>query len=763
MTDFSAFEEVDAVRMSWNVWPNSKLEATKCVIPYAAVYTPNKRLANMPVLQYEPIPCKQCGAMLNPYSRVDFYSKLWVCPFCHSRNHFPGHYQGITEQNLPAELYPQYCTVEYRLRSTVPIVPPVYLFVIDTCIAEDELAACKAAVLQALQLIPEYASVGLVTYGTHVHVHELGFTECSKAYVFRGSKEHTSQHVVEQLGLSRASQRPGQPGQAPTPTAANRRFLLPLGECEFTINNVLEELQKDAYPVVSTQRPARCTGAALQVAEALLSASIPTGICAARIMLFVGGPCTEGAGKVVSQDLTEEIRSHKDLAKDAAPHFRKAKKFYDGLAAEFVQHGHALDIFACALDQVGFAEMKDIVQSTGGMSVQTDTFLNVVFKDSLKRLFARPEEDVFLGVSSNGVFEVIPSRDVKVAGLLGCAARMDKKSALVADTETGLGGTTQWKLCALDYDTSLALFFEITASAKDQQDAAVAGAAGQQLYLQFITRYLHFSGELRCRVTTVSRRWAEGGRVEEVVAGFDQEAAAVVMGRLATHKMEVEEDFDATRWLDRALIRLAARFGEYRKDDSTSFSLRSELSFYPQFMFNLRRSQFVQVFGNSPDETAYCRLLLFHVAVPDAMVMIQPQLTAYHLGGPPEPVLLDVTSILPERILLLDAYFYVVIFHGTTIAQWRKAEYHLQPEHVVFAQLLQAPQVEAKEICKRRFPVPRLVDCDQNGSQARFLLTKLNPSATYQTSSNFSSEVIMTDDVSLSVFTDHLKRLAVQS
>jgi hypothetical protein len=27
--------------------------------------------------------------------------------------------------------------------------------------------------------------VGLVTYGTHVHVHELGFSECAKSYVFQ--------------------------------------------------------------------------------------------------------------------------------------------------------------------------------------------------------------------------------------------------------------------------------------------------------------------------------------------------------------------------------------------------------------------------------------------------------------------------------------------------------------------------------------------------------------------------------------------------
>ena len=143
--------------------------------------------------------------------------------------------------------------------------------------------------------------------------------------------------------------------------------------------------------------------------------------------------------------------------------------------------------------------------------------------------------------------------------------------------------------------------------------------------------------------------------------------------------------------------------------------------------------------------------------------MIQPQLTAYHFSGPPEPVLLDVQSILPERILLLDAYFYVVIFHGQTVATWRKAGYHNQPEHAAFAQLLQAPQQEAKEILTRRFPVPRLVDCDYQGSQARFLLVKLNPSSTHASSSPLSAEVINTDDVSLATFTEHLKRLAVQS
>lgn len=44
-------------------------------------------------------------------------------------------------------------------------------------------------------MIPESSHVGLITFGTHVHVHELGYAECSKAFVFRGSKEYNSSQV----------------------------------------------------------------------------------------------------------------------------------------------------------------------------------------------------------------------------------------------------------------------------------------------------------------------------------------------------------------------------------------------------------------------------------------------------------------------------------------------------------------------------------------------------------------------------------------
>ena len=43
-------------------------------------------------------------------------------------------------------------------------------------------------------------------------------------------------------------------------------------------------------------------------------------------MLFGGGPCTEGPGMVVGNELREPIRSHHDIDKDIAKHYKRAIK-----------------------------------------------------------------------------------------------------------------------------------------------------------------------------------------------------------------------------------------------------------------------------------------------------------------------------------------------------------------------------------------------------------------------------------------------------
>lgn len=781
MAEFAELEAQDGVRMSWNIWPGTKTEANKCIVPTAVVYTPLKQL-EVAVLPYSPLRCRTCRSTLNPFARADLVAKIWVCPLCFQRNHFPLHYAAsLAEDNLPVELFPQCTTVEYGPSSSAPSgpsappsaplqPPPVLLFVVDTCILEEEFGYLKTALTQAIALLSDGMSmVGLITFGTHVHVHELGFTHIPKSYVWKGSKEVTSKdQILDHLNffIHNKSTMNATPsagviaGEKDGLSAKSiGRFLLPASNCEFTFNLIFEELQKDPWPVQADQRAARCTGTALSVAAGLLGACVPGS--AARIMAFIGGPCTEGSGTIVSKYQSEPIRSHKDLNKDAAPYYHKAVKFYEGLAKQLVNQGHVLDLFACALDQVGVAEIKVAVERTGGLVVLSESFGHSVFKDSFKRVFEVRDYD--LGLSFNGIFEVNCSKEVKIQGIIGPCASLDKNGALCSDTVVGQGKTTAWKMCGLDKATSLCIFFDVVPK-------EVSGTGGQsasnQFFFQFLTYYQHSSGQMHLRSTTISRRWVDGpGSIQELAAGFDQEAAAVVMARLASLKMETEDEFDAIRWLDRSLIHLSSRFGDYRKDDTSSFSFSPRFAIFPQFIFHLRRSQFVQVFNNSPDETAYFQMILNRENVSNSVVMIQPSLISYCFNAPPEPVLLDVASIAADRILLLDAYFTVVIFHGTTIAQWRNAGYQNQPEHQAFSQLLQAPRDYADSILNERFPVPRLVVCDQHRSQARFLLAKLNPSATYNSDVGPppGGDIIFTDDVSFQTFMEHLQRLAVQS
>jgi protein transport protein SEC23 len=713
----------------------------------------------MPLVYYEPVVCKgPCHSVLNPFCTVDVRGKLWVCPFCFQRNQFPAQYADISETNLPAELIPNYTTIEYVLPRQAP-VPPIFLFVVDTCLPEEDLQSLKESLLMSLTLLPENSYVGLITYGATVQVYELAFGECPKSYVFRGNKEVTSKQVQDLLSLAT---KPGVPANAPKPGSSPFRengFLVPLPDCELTITSILEELQKDPRPVKSDRRPIRATGVALSVAVGLLENTYPN--TGARIMLFVGGPATEGPGLVVGEELKEPIRSHSDIVKDKAKYLGKATKYYEGLAKRAMTNGHAVDIFACSYDQVGLMEMRDLVKKTGGLLVLTDDFDHVMFKQSYQKMFTRDQSgNLTLNVGYNATLEVLTSRELKVCGAIGHLSSINKQSASVAETEIGIGNTCAWKICGLDSNSTFAVYFEVV----NQHTNPIP--PGQTGLIQFTTQYQNQLGQKVLRVTTISRRWADpNAGISALASGFDQETAAVLMARMAVFKGENgEEPADVLRWLDRMLIRLISKYADYRKDDPASFSLSNNFSIYPQFMFHLRRSHFLQIFNNSPDETTFYRIILNRENVSNSLIMIQPTLEAYSFSGPPVPVLLSAISIAPDRILLLDTLFTVVIFHGETIANWRKEGYADDPNHANFRQLLQAPKDDASLILKERFPYPRYIECDQHSSQARFLLAIIDPSITHNTlSQGQTGEVIFTDDVNLKVFIEHLKKLAVQS
>jgi len=93
---------------------------------------------------------------------------------------------------MPPELMRECTSLEYKLARHTQVFPPVFLFVIDTGASlfasvyfwslvsllnfflytaikhPDEMEAMKASILRSLELIPQNAYVGLITYAQNV-------------------------------------------------------------------------------------------------------------------------------------------------------------------------------------------------------------------------------------------------------------------------------------------------------------------------------------------------------------------------------------------------------------------------------------------------------------------------------------------------------------------------------------------------------------------------------------------------------------------
>ncbi|KAI6023081.1 hypothetical protein BKA83DRAFT_4608234 [Pisolithus microcarpus] len=497
-------------------------------------------------------------------------------------------------------------------------VPPIFLFVV-----------LRKAIPVSFGHIPPYALVGLITFGTMTQVHELGYTECSKSYVFRGGKEYASKQIQDMLGLSspaRAACRPGQP--MPQQALGATQFLLPMQQVEFQLTGILESLQRDPWPIVNDKRP-------FDAPECSHHA-----VC---------GPATEGPGMVVSNELKEPIHSHRDIERDSIKHYKHAVKLYEGLAKRASNNGYIVDLFAGCPDQVGLLEMKSLPNFTNGVIVLSDWFATSNFQQSFLCIFNKDDQD-FLEMGFNATFDVQTTKELKVSGLIGHVISAGKKSACVGETEIGIGQTSAWRLNAITPRTSTAVYFEVATLARQ---ALQPGSHG---LIQFMTHYQHSSGRQRLRVTTIARNFAESGS-PSIAASFHQEAAAILMAEISVFKAEIDDSPDILHWLDCMLIQLCQKFADYRKEDPSSFRLSDNFSIYPQFMFHLRRSQFLQVFNNSPDETAFYGHILDEEDTNDSL--FSPLLIQCYFIAP----------IKPDVILLLCTFFHILIFHGEVVAR----------------------------------------------------------------------------------------------
>ncbi|KAE8301184.1 Germ cell-specific gene 1-like protein [Larimichthys crocea] len=94
----------------------------------------------------------------------------------------------VPEQNSPT------CYIKRRyINRRGPPAPLIFLYVVDTCLEEEDLQALKESLQMSLSLLPPNALVGLITFGRMVQT--LTCEGITKSYVFRGTKDLTSKQI----------------------------------------------------------------------------------------------------------------------------------------------------------------------------------------------------------------------------------------------------------------------------------------------------------------------------------------------------------------------------------------------------------------------------------------------------------------------------------------------------------------------------------------------------------------------------------------
>lgn len=735
---FEHIEDTLGLRFGFNVLPRSQDQQQRLGAKQAVLYQPLRPKEDLLTLEALPIACSTCRSIINPLATLDNSYQYWGCPICSSRNMVHESQRGVLQYVFD----PAAADIEYILPEGTQNVNrnlQVFLLVIDLAVDQEELDSLKESLITSLDYLPPNAIVGLITFGKHVNVYELTNVSLNKVHTLNGAREYTKDDIVKLLAIFPVKN---------DKSKIDNRFLHTLNQFKPSLINFINELKVDGFKTIKGSRKETCTGSAIQVATILLQSILPK--IPSRIVSFIGGPSTNGQGSIVDAPLKNPLRSHNDLKSDSKikKKYNKSKEFYQMLANDASAHGHSFDIFVGCYDQVGLMEMEPLVNSTGGVIVQSDSFTSAIFKQSLQR-FLSPESQFGL----NGVLEIKTS-GVKLNGLIGNCTKIDPRTVEnVAKSEIGVGGTNSWKLGSISNHSTYSIYYELS------EEVSSKGFA----IFQFITSYNHMDGTKRVHVTTCQKQIVEGVTdMGTICTSIDQEALIVTLAREAVYTLMSDPSIDVLKkCCDKPLIDLLKTFAQYTADVPSSVLLPPNLKLFPQFVYYLRRSNFIQIFNSSPDETTFYRHCFLTEDCSSTLTMIQPSLVSYSLNEDPKPVLLDTSSLKPDTILLLDTFFHILIYHGSTVAEWRREGYHLREEYAYLKEFFDLPRQEAADLLVDRFPLPRFIDTEEGGSQARFLVSKLNPSESYRDNTLSNSVVALTDDVPLQTLLQHVYKAVV--
>lgn len=736
--DFSASEIKEGVRFVWNSIPTTRVEASQNIVPLSMLYTPFLGLEE-PIVRCEtkPITCPSCKWIANSFCQFDYTNFRWDCANCGAKTPLHSQFREYISNGytLPESLN-RNTIIEYKMGSAQGTA---WLFVVDLCVSETELAVVKERLREAVEAV-QGGYVGLIVFGKHVVAYDFhsAFT-CE--VVVNGSVEYPPEKLREILGVKIAE---------PESTVPSR-FILPITGVREKLLRVIARLRPDSFAAGANSRKLRSAGQAFGVATALVESFGGSG---SRITTLLAGPCTQGPGMVVAPSFADHFRAHSDLenSSDKIVQFRKSEKYYDSLADRLCQAGATVDLFAFSLDQFGIAEMRPMIEKTGGVVINQEEFTVDVFSKSIAKYV---ELHTRASAPLNARLKLLCAKDLMISGALG-PLKLSSKTRDISQIEAPIGeaGGDEFFLGAPLPASTLAFFF----AHRNPQ----VKETSNRCFFQFQTLYATAEGEKILRVATFMREYSSNSKT--ILSSFDQEAAMAVIARIAASKGNALDTNDLMLWLNSVVIKVVRRFATFTKGKPETFQSAPEISVVPQFMYYFRRSSLTQKFTTSVDEFVMNHMALNREMVSNALVMIQPSLLAYELDKEdPTPVFCDVDALKPDIVILVDTYFYTLIWHGKTIASWVDQGYHLSQDYENLKQLLEKPVADAQIILDDRLPVPKLIKVNQGQPMERLLKSKLTPpnngksNLLYQQDDNY-----ITEDTSLTTFMDYLIKLVTK-
>lgn len=465
-------ENVDGVRLTWNIWPTSAAKSD--AIPIACMYNIHQEA---PCIEYEPTFCTKCKSILCPYAIIDYGNKSWTCIYCNNRNFFNSSFRDASMLSELPEIQEQNSTMEYILSKTTNF-SPIFVLLIDVCTYDSSKHEfMKSGLLHTIGLIPDDALVAVVLFGSNISLVSFAEEEIPSVYLFSGKVAY-SKEIYANLNIH-----------------DTRNFVVKKSEKLQQILDLVNNLEMDPFPVMHGYKQIRCTGSALSLATSLIEGAFYES--SVKYLLFTQGPCTYGPGKVSMlkiSNLDEEVN------------LDDAKKFYSSLADKLNTAGHSIDLIIETFVDVGIVQMKNLVSATGGNIIKVQDFVQEIKTGSLSKIFE--SKDGILKMGFNAEIQVITSPNLAYKATLGDGKAFGKG----------------WKVGSILPRSNISFLFENTPSANNNDFG----------YIQIITKYQRSDKKIVIKITSLSRMFSND--IKLISDGFDQEAACVFQARMVCLK-----------------------------------------------------------------------------------------------------------------------------------------------------------------------------------------------------------------------------------